>query len=311
MSDAGFAISVYDQSLIEENARDRFSDVEFRETVQQNGWMDRSGAITLSGWSLLNEDVYKIEKNSMAWMGRKFSRVRDDGHDQYGDLVGAFEFDPRDASQAQLVDLAADTGRQERVDMVDASYGDLANTALDGVSDFGAAVLGGAITFHDVKPEDMEVIEDTLWRARHGGRPLQRSKRPTRARSSRPTHRRGARESRRDDRPISLTFGVLPPFERFLRDVRRPDPDHPGQAYWPAGTLFPMELVDGAEIDLVERFGGLTPFTGRYAHKAGFRGDERAVYDLIGFLVEQWNEGDEAAGELASSIMTVLGYEWI
>jgi hypothetical protein len=200
-AEAGFAIGTYPQDLIEDNARNKFEDVEynpeFREETLKAGFMDDSGEITKTGWDQLNEDVLRIEKNAMRWMKRTFLDARDEGHDD-ADLVGSFWYDPRDPDQAHLVDLAADTGRQERIDMVDTGFGDLGLTALDGVSDFGAHVLGGGITFFDVKPEDMEVIEDTLWRASHGGRPLQRdprAKRPPLSPRVREAPRSPARQS--------------------------------------------------------------------------------------------------------------------
>jgi hypothetical protein len=114
-----------------------------------------------------------------------------------------------------------------------------------------------------------------------------------------------------------MTYGTLPPFEKFERDIRRPNPDNSdGSAYWPAGTLYPMELVDNHEIELAETF-GLEEFeaerqlTGRNTRVRGFRDNERAMYEFIEFLTDRWNNGDEQAGDLASSIMMTLGYEWI
>lgn len=300
-AEAGFAIGIEPEHIIEDTARDKFEDVrhnsEFRKKTLAAGLMDRSGGITAKGWDLLNEDIQRIERNSMKWMRQKFRNARDEGHGGHGEeLIGTFWFDPTDPEHAHLVEMAADTGKQERIDMVDLSYGDLANTAFDGVSDFGASVLSGSITFFDVKPEDMEAIETTLEQVR---------KQEKRISPRRP----GARESRRS---YSMTYGTLPPFEKFIEDIRRPDPDErDGEAYWPEGTTYPMELVDSHEVDLADEYGGLTPFESRYSHKAGFRGDERAIYGFLEFLANAWNEGDEAAGDLASSIMTTLGYEWI
>ncbi len=167
-ADAGFAIGFYPQDIIEENARDKFEDTrhnpEFKREALAAGLMDNSGQVTQKGWDLLNNDIARIEKNSMAWLRQKFTSVRDEGHGGHGgdELIGTFWFDPSNPEHARLIELAADTGRQERIDMVDLTYGDLANTALNGVSDFGASVLGGQITFFAVKPEDMEAIEQTL-----------------------------------------------------------------------------------------------------------------------------------------------------
>jgi hypothetical protein len=188
-ADAGFAIGVYDQGMIESNADVQFGlgrhvDPRDRAWAEEEGLFNndsgtKEGTITAKGWDLLNDDIAKIEKNAMAWMKRKFLDARDEGHGGHGgeELIGTFWFDPRNADQAQLVDLAADTGRQERIDFVDTSFGDFGDTAFDGVSKFGGLILGGGITFFDVKPEDMEVVEDTLWRASHGGRPLERGQR--------------------------------------------------------------------------------------------------------------------------------------
>lgn len=165
-SSAGFAIGSDSQDLIEENVRERFGskygDPKDRARAIREGWIDAQGEITNDGWDLLNDDTAQIERNALAWMSKKFLNARDEGHDKYDDLVGTFWFDPTDPEQAQLIELAADTGRQERIDVVDASYGDLARTAFKLVSDFGSSVLGGSITFFGVSPEDMETIEETL-----------------------------------------------------------------------------------------------------------------------------------------------------
>lgn len=185
-ADAGFAVDVYPQELVEENAHERFNeDPEFRKKATKAGLLEiRSGDITLAGWAKLNADIRQIEGNALAWLHEKFTNVRDEGHGTHGDLIGTFWFDPTDPEQAHLVELAADTGRQERVDMVDASYGDLAKTAFDGVSDFGASVLGGGVTFFDVKPEDMEAVEETIASSRK--RSTRESPRTARAPSGRP-----------------------------------------------------------------------------------------------------------------------------
>ena len=140
---------------------------------------------------------------------------------------------------------------------------------------------------------------DELYR-RHMGHPPHRS-----------SMREAPRRARVSRRSYSMTYGTLPPFDQFIRDIRRPDPDYEDQAYWPEGTDYPMELVDSHEADLAEEFGQLRPFKSGYSHKVGLRGDERTIYDFVTFLADKWNEGDEAAGDLASSIMTTLGYEWI
>lgn len=120
-------------------------------------------------------------------------------------------------------------------------------------------------------------------------------------------------------RKYSMTYGVLPSFEQFERDIRRPDPDYnDGRSYWSEGTSYPLELVDSSEIELAEDY-GLEPFeterarTGRNSRVRGFQVKSPSeMYGFLEYLVEQFNDGDDAAaGDLASSIMTTLGYEWI
>jgi hypothetical protein len=131
------------------------------------------------------------------------------------------------------------------------------------------------------------------------------------ARRKRPPERPAARERR-----YSMTYGVLPPFEQFEEDIRRPDPDNNNHPYWPEYTRFPMELVSDREIELAERY-GLPEFraerhrTGRNTRVRGFNADEREMYGFLEYLVEQMNDGDDEAGDLASTIMSTLGYEWI
>lgn len=77
---AGFAIGVYSQDRIESNAEDRFGpkygDEEARASMMAEGYVDADGNITEKGWDVLNEDVRKLELNSMTWLRKKFVRER-------------------------------------------------------------------------------------------------------------------------------------------------------------------------------------------------------------------------------------------
>jgi hypothetical protein len=165
-AEAAFAIDVYGEDLITDNAMERFGprygEQEDRDRAMKEEMVDAEGEITQKGWDQIADDIDRIERNAMAWMRKKFITARDEGHDKHDDLVGTFWFDPTDYEQARLVELASDGGRGERIDMIDVSYGDLGDTALTGVSGFGGSVLGGAIYFFDVKPEDMETLVATL-----------------------------------------------------------------------------------------------------------------------------------------------------
>lgn len=165
-SEAAFAIGIYHQDHIEENLRERidprYGDADLRREWTAAGWIDKEGELTQKGWDLLNDDIDKLERNSLSWLRRKFQHARDDGHSSTDELVGSFWFDPTNPEHAYLIDLASSSpGSSERIDMSDASFGDLADTAFDGVSDLGGNVLGGQIVFYGVKPEDWAVIEAT------------------------------------------------------------------------------------------------------------------------------------------------------
>ena len=143
----GFSISTYSQDLIEDNARDLFEEGgTFREEALAAGMMNVDGEITVNGWKTLNADVRVLDRNAMRWLKRTFNSARDEGHAAADDLVGTFWYDPSNKDQMEAIDM----GIGERIDMIDASYGDLAHTAFDDVSDFGAWVLGGQINFMDV-----------------------------------------------------------------------------------------------------------------------------------------------------------------
>jgi hypothetical protein len=142
---AMFDISTYPQDVIEENFREAFFDPRGAGELQwavHRGVCDDSGRITKKGWEVLNEDCMTLERNSMRWMRKNFISASDHGHVDDG-LVGTVTFNPRSKTQRDLIEL----GQSERIDMIDASFGDLSKTVMQGVSEFGRLVLGGGINF--------------------------------------------------------------------------------------------------------------------------------------------------------------------
>ena len=146
------------------------------------------------------------------------------------------------------------------------------------------------------------VTPDTIYE-RHMGRPRRRrTSEAPRARAS----------GQHVAEMISMTYGSLPDYREFMHDIRRTNPED-DKPYWPRGQDFRMELVTTPEIELAESYGELFEFeTMRPGYAYGFRGDESIIYGFLGFLRDQFEEeGNETAGDLASSIMYSLGYEWI
>jgi len=125
---------------------------------------------------------------------------------------------------------------------------------------------------------------------------------------------------------VSLTYGTLPSlrdFEFHLRDAKDEEGARligdPPRVYW-------FTLVDDAEIGAARAIadqlhveagsgfkGDITYGPDRYyPHKTAFEvRSVKALHKLVEGLTELWNQGDEKAGDLASSIMYTLRYEWV
>ncbi len=117
---------------------------------------------------------------------------------------------------------------------------------------------------------------------------------------------------------MPLTYGTVPKlgdFELRLRDAKDEEGARligdPPRVFW-------MSMVEDEQIAAVK---AIAP---RLGHDIAIGPDKyypqktavevrsvKALHTLIEGLVEQWNRGIEPAGDLASSIMYILRYEWI
>lgn len=167
----GFAIGTYTQDIVESNAKDhlgpKYGDPHDRAEAMSAGMVDADGDITPKGWDQLNEDILQLERNSVAWLRKTFESARDEGHGD-DELIGTFWYDPKKLKQAEMLLM----GINERIDMSDSSYGDLAETVWKGVSPFGQDVLGGAISFMDIPQDALDEADETAERVR---RPMRRA----------------------------------------------------------------------------------------------------------------------------------------
>lgn len=163
----GFAIGTYSEDIIEANAKESYGPEYAHPAthagsesyeMQKAGLVDAKGQITKKGWEVLNEDVGQLERNSLRWLQKTFEGARDEGHGGYNgdELLGTVWFDLDNPHQVETLDIGID----ERIDMSDSSYGDLANVVWKGVSRFGESVLGGAIHFFDISDDMKEEISD-------------------------------------------------------------------------------------------------------------------------------------------------------
>lgn len=165
-SSAGFDIHTDHESVVEDNARERFGpdygDAADRAKRLKEGLVDEQGKITRRGWDLLNKDIATLERNGLAWLRKTFGNASDQGHDAQGGLIGSVSFDPLNVAHARNILM----GKNERIDFNDSSFGDFAREAWKGVSDFGQEVLGGSINFFDIEPPNaLEIAEETTDRA--------------------------------------------------------------------------------------------------------------------------------------------------
>jgi hypothetical protein len=167
----GFGIGTYGEDIVESNAMDKlgpkYGDPRDRAEAMSAGLVDARGKITAKGWEQLNEDIGQLERNSMAWLRKTFGSARDEGHSD-DELIGTFWYDTTNLKHAEMLLM----GVNERIDMSDSSYGDLAETVWKDVSPFGQDVLGGAISFFDIPKEALDEADETAERVR---RPMRRA----------------------------------------------------------------------------------------------------------------------------------------
>ena len=97
----------------------------------------------------------------------------------------------------------------------------------------------------------------------------------------------------------SLTYGVLPSRQAYDRHYKA----------IVGSDDYEMALV-GEDARVVETAWGGAMYVAEY-NKAGYRLDRDELWQLLKMLVEAFEEGDEAAGDLASGILQTLHFEWI
>jgi hypothetical protein len=115
-------------------------------------------------------------------------------------------------------------------------------------------------------------------------------------------------------RSRSMTYGVLPPYKEFLAAIRENNPDE-DRPYLAPGQKYPMELV-GMDVRVADKIGLEPSGVGDYG-KPRYELTEKQLYAMLKKLVRVFDSNmkdeamREAAGDLASSVMTTLGFEWI
>jgi hypothetical protein len=128
-------------------------------------------------------------------------------------------------------------------------------------------------------------------------------------------HGRGTRRTKRNhgNDPHSMTWGVMPPLAEFRKHLRDYYDHTTGERQSvkdgdPKGYVFYGELV-GDDVDAAENAAVAGVNFRPAGHKTRFEVETvAALHKWIAALARQ---DDEASMGLASSMMTVLGYEWV
>lgn len=90
----------------------------------------------------------------------------------------------------------------------------------------------------------------------------------------------------------AMTYGVLPEIEEFEDAFAEKQLDEGGYSY----------DLRGEDADAAEAAGIDTQASDLDAH---------ALYEVIEKLTAAWEEGNDAAGDLAAGFLSTLGFEWI
>ena len=116
----------------------------------------------------------------------------------------------------------------------------------------------------------------------------------------------------------SMTYGQLPTARDFKRHLRTARDEMGAMLVSPEEPAYWMELV-GDDAEVFEHAAGSLPgvTTEPIVTRHGFEKlrvqikDVDTLYVVLASLVHHYEDGNDAAGDLASGMMSTLGYEWI
>lgn len=114
---------------------------------------------------------------------------------------------------------------------------------------------------------------------------------------------------------ISMTYGVMPPLRDFKQHVRAARDEFGARLVSPDPPAYWMELVPGDEreaaVHALSHIPGVKVTHGE-RHRLRFEfEDVDSLYLGINSLNHHYEDGNDAAGDLASAMMYTLDYEWI
>jgi hypothetical protein len=158
---AKFTFGMSGEHDMDENAREKFGpdygDPIDRKELLKKGLIDKNGEITSAGWDIIGEVIDRLEDNILGWLKKKFVKVSD-VYSVDNELNASVEFDAGDPDQVEHILL----GINERIDLTDSSYGDLAGVAWRGISHPLSYVIDGWGNFELRDPGLAEKLETRL-----------------------------------------------------------------------------------------------------------------------------------------------------
>jgi hypothetical protein len=144
--ECGFAIMTTSDDMIEENYRERLEE----EGKEFTGWTDEDS-------DRITNAAMQLESNAMKYLRKQFSGARDDGHDSYGDLIGAvwlvLDGSEKSKNAAQLF-LSAGGSSSERLrdwGLHEGIYDGIADDILEHSVDV-------EINFFGIEPDEEEML---------------------------------------------------------------------------------------------------------------------------------------------------------
>ena len=99
---------------------------------------------------------------------------------------------------------------------------------------------------------------------------------------------------------ISSTYGVVPKINDFKKHLENDIDDDTGMPWLAKGKKYPYTLR-GSDADTAREIG----------ISASGNLNIKALHKMISTLTDAWDNGNDNAGDIASSMMQTLGYEWI
>lgn len=153
----GFSISTSDGDVIKDNALDVFGygPEDTNVSILQYFDLDKR-KLTDEAWEILTQDIETLEDNLIDWIQQRYKiRMRDEGHDTYGDFIGTCWFDK---SNTEAFNFVMERNEDEYADydsVIQQSneFDEWGSPVFKGMSQLGKKLIDVTITFFNIDKE--------------------------------------------------------------------------------------------------------------------------------------------------------------